>query len=286
MLMHITIFIVVGDKMAKADKKDDKRADKRMEKVPERRIYLDDDEPSAKAIELTPKSIKKPSYDDVKLKDIIERAKENDPNKNKPAQAVPTPGPIFPPYAASQKYTTATSTLASKEETQKDKGDGIRIFMFIGVIIGFVILLTLFGGPFSPLALLGSIVGANPTADATKTITPIVIPVEKPSEPAPVVNDEPTNPVLKTKDVDIVISNWRMQPDTIKIKAGEPVNLKVISIEMPFDIRIEGLDIKDYVEPGKTTTITINASPGQYMISAIAWNAGRMTSANAVLIAE
>jgi len=284
MLLHIAIFIVVGDKMPKADKKDDKRIDKRMERVPERKIYLDDDdEPSAKTIELTPKSIKKPDYDDVKLKDIIERAKENDPSKNKPVQAVPVPGTIFPSYASSQRYAEAIS--ASKEESKKEGGDGIRIFMFIGVVIGLVILLTLFGGTFSPLALLGSTVDTKPTADSTKTVAPVVIPAEKPSETAPAEKTQNNTVITATKNIDIVISNWRLLPNQINTNVGSTVVIQFTTADLEYDVYVDGFDVKKHVEPGEPAVLAITAiANGTHIIHAITWNAGRMVEATGLLI--
>lgn len=274
--------------MPKVDKKDTKKDEKSS------RIYIDDDddEPSAARISApaSPK-LSKPgaSTDDVKLRDIIEKAKENDPNRDKDqykAAAAATEAKYTRLFSESPS-TAPQKPVMPVEEKHTDE-DGLRIFIFIGVLAGFIILLSIFGGPYSPLALLGSTLDPNATA---KPANPVVIP-----QPPAVNNTTVANttvdvqpPVAPAKEVvaSIVISNWKMEPAVVNAKVGEVVTIQFIASEMQFDISIDGFDVKEQIKPGEPISITITpTSAGPYNIHAMTWSAGRTVEATGVLLVE
>jgi plastocyanin len=238
-------------------------------------------------IAVTPRS-NKIDKAEIKLKDIIERARENDPEKDKIQEKAPPYQPILSQYISQPNVNKTNQT-----DIKEDKEDGIRLWLFVGVLIGLVAILCLFGGPYSPLTLLGFTFNAKPVAPAVTPAsaapasnTPIITSVDNTSQNSSE-NISSSQPEVKTKTVNISISNWRVTPETIKVRAGEKVVLQITSGEMPFDILIDGLGVRDHVDPGKQTNITITpTTPGSYYINAIAWNAGRMTSATTVLVVE
>jgi len=271
--------------MTKVDKKDTKKDEKFS------RIYVDDDdEPSAARISapVAPK-LSKPGagIDDVKLKDIIEKAKENDPNKDKyKAAAAATEAKYIRLFPESSSIIIQKPVMPVEEKHTDE--DGLRIFIFIGVLAGFVILLSIFGGPYSPLTLLGSTLNPNATA---KLVNPVVIPQPPAVNNTTVANItidvQPSVAPTEEVKISIVISNWKMEPSVVNAKVGEAVTIQLTSSEMQFDISIDGFDVKEHVEPGKPISITVTpTSAGPYNIHAMTWSAGRTVEATGVLLVE
>jgi hypothetical protein len=273
--------------MTKIDKKDTRKDEKSS------RIYIDDDdEPSAARMSasVAPKLSKPgPNPDDVKLKDIIEKAKENDPNKDKYKAAAAATEAKYMRLFPESPITAPQKPVMPVEEKHTDE-DGLRIFIFVGVLAGFVILLSFFGGPYSPLTLLGSTLNPNATA---KPMDPVVIPqppvVDNNTTPEANISIEVQPPIAPAEEVktSIVISNWKMEPSVVKAKVGENVTIQFVASEMQFDISIDGFDVKEHVEPGTPVSITITpTSVGPYNIHAMTWSAGRTVEATGVLLVE
>ncbi|MEM2974529.1 MAG: hypothetical protein QW112_02810, partial [Candidatus Micrarchaeia archaeon] len=223
--------------MAKGDRKESKES-----KREDKRIYIDDAEPNAPRMASTKQTGKIP-YDDVKLKDIIEKARENDPNRARNIQA--QQGPLLQPIGLFDKTAGAiagsiqgSATKTTMEEVRQDKEDGFRFILFAGVLIGFVILLCIFGGPYSPLSLLGSLFGTSPTGNghATDTTNPIIIPqtddnLQKGDAEEIVV--VPETPVQSQATVaSLLIANWRIEPDIVSANIGKELTLKITADRM------------------------------------------------------
>jgi len=266
--------------MPKLDKKETK-ADKKEKE--DKRIYLDEDQPKlTEMIVTTSKSTKKvgKAEIDTRLKDIVEKAKENDPTKSR------TPNIFQYKPLNSESEKGKTNKIETTQKVSEHGKDEIRLILFVGVILGFLILISLFGGPYSPLVALGFI--SKPNVSTASSSTPVVIPVVEnttlvstPEVPEPEVKiPEPTK-------VDITISNWRMEPSQITAKVGEKLVLQITAKEMPFKIIIEGLSINRDIDAGQTISIEVTPeTAGSYTIHAMASSAGRVIEATGTLVAE
>ena len=82
----------------------------------------------------------------------------------------------------------------------------------------------------------------SPTTDADKPDQP---------QPAP---DVPT-----TKSFTITASQWAFSPNTITVKQGNMVRLRVTSLDVPHGILIQGYDINKVLNPNETVTIEFTA---------------------------
>jgi len=269
--------------MPKTDKKDDKKDERREDK----KIYIDDGKTVSKALDVTPRS-SKAAYDDVKLKDIIEKARENAP------AIAQTNGNRDRPYA-SYAAAGAEPQKTTHEEIGQDREDGIRLYLFAGVLLGVLILLCLFGGPYSPLNILGFAANVKTTAAAAPSVVASVIAAAA---------DNSTNDTqvvaaadgsghtekelaASTGTVDILISNWRMTPDTVNAKVGTELTLNMKSGEAACDVYIDGFEGRAHVEPGKPNTLKITpTTAGSYRIHALTWNSGSISEAGGMLVVE
>ncbi len=56
--------------------------------------------------------------------------------------------------------------------------------------------------------------------------------------------------------IDIKASQYTYSPDTIRVKAGTPVELHIVSLDVPHGLAIQALNVNAVVVPGKETVVT------------------------------
>jgi len=213
--------------------------------------------------------------DDVSLKDLVEKAKQNDPN-------VGIEG--YKALVTAHKDSKELQTVKVEEHPNKDH---FGIVMFMGAILGVIILLTLFGGPYSPLSLLGStfnpkVIDVTPVnTNITTTVIPEPeVPVAVEEVPKPIQN------ISKVTEVNITFSNWKITPEVVNIKAGSTV-LNIKTGETPVDVMFEGLGVaKVHIVPGTDAKIEFNSTVGTYKIRMIAYSGSMNIEAVGTLVVE
>jgi heme/copper-type cytochrome/quinol oxidase subunit 2 len=66
----------------------------------------------------------------------------------------------------------------------------------------------------------------------------------------------------------VVMKKYTIEPQVIRVKAGERIELEVTTADVQHGLDIPALGIKEPVQPGKTTTIYFTApAKGEYRVA-------------------
>lgn len=68
--------------------------------------------------------------------------------------------------------------------------------------------------------------------------------------------DVQTEDESETLELEMIARNWEFVPSTIEVKVGQPVTLKVMSIDNPHGIAIPAFDIQERLEPNEEVVVT------------------------------
>ena len=64
--------------------------------------------------------------------------------------------------------------------------------------------------------------------------------------------------------IDVKASRYQFTPGTIRVKAGVPVELHIVSTDGPHGFALPALKINERLDPGKEVVVTFTAQAGTY----------------------
>ncbi|MBS3116950.1 cupredoxin domain-containing protein [Candidatus Woesearchaeota archaeon] len=126
---------------------------------------------------------------------------------------------------------------------------------------------------FSIISLLIILVLVIGVVGCSQEKIPTTQPTSQVREPVKVTSPEPADePTKKTivketantavssvKEFNVVATQWKFDPGTIKVKQGDKVKLMIKSEDVPHGFRLADFDISERLNPGETVNVEFTA---------------------------